>query len=135
MIWWRCLFRPMFDGMDLSIPPMWWQCRVQRHWILAFNSWHSADKLAGRGFLRSVGRSFGGLEFPVAASLASLLALSFSAKSRCPGIQCICKSTIPFDFAMRCWFHCQSCLKRSLCWSQSWCWWSLLVASCMVSSR
>ena len=89
----------------------------------------------GRGFLRSAGRSFGGLEFSVAASLVSLLALSFGTKSRCPGIQCICKSTIPFDFVMCCWFHCQSHLKGSLCWSQSWHQWSLSVASCMASSR
>ena len=135
---WRCLFSPMcpvrscmimeaclcdsglvssihfFDRTDLSIPPIWrqrgevFQRRAQHHWILAFDSWRSADRLAGRGFLRSAGRSFGGLELPVAASLASSSALSFRANSRCPGTQGICKSTIPFNFAARCWFHCRA---------------------------
>ena len=132
LIRWRCLFNPMcpvrscmmmevclrdsgltsfihfFDRTDLSIPLMWWQRgevfqrRAQRRWILDFDSCRSADKLAGRGFLKSAGRSFGGLELPVAASLASSSALSFGAKSRCPGTQCICKSIIPFDFSVRC---------------------------------
>ena len=132
LIQWRCLFNPMcpvrscmmmevclhdsgltsfihfFVRTDLSIPLMWWQRgevfqqRAQRCWILDFDSWCSADKLAGRDFLKSAGRSFGGLELPVAASLASLLALLFRAKSRCPGTQCICKSIIPFDFAVHC---------------------------------
>ena len=165
LIRWRCLFRPMcpvwscmtmeacshdsdlvsfihfFNGIDLSILPMWWQRgevfqrRAQRRWILDFDSWRSVDRLAGRGFLRSAGRSFGGLELPVAASLASSSALLFSAKSRCPGTQCICKSTIPFDFVMCCWFCCRSHLKRSLCWSWSWRQWSFSVASCMASSK
>ena len=132
LIQWRCLFNPMcpvqscmtmevclhdsslmsfihfFNRTDLSIPLMWrqhgevFQWRTQCHWILDFDSWHSVDKLAGRGFLKSAGRSFGGLELPVAASLASLLALLFGAKLRCPGTQCICKSIIPFDFAVHC---------------------------------
>ena len=132
LIQWRCLFNPIcpvwscmtmevclhnsgltsfihfFNRTDLSIPLMWRQCgevfqwRAQRHWILDFNSCSSADKLAGRGFLKSAGRSFGGLELPVAASLASSSALLFRAKSRCPGTQCICKSIIPFDFAVHC---------------------------------
>ena len=136
LIQWRCLFSPMcpvqscmimeaclrdtglisfihfFDRTDLSILPIWqqhgevFQWRAQCRWILDFDSWRSADRLAGSGFLRSAGRSLGGLELPVAASLASSSALSFRAKSRCPGTQCICKSTIPFDFAVCCWFHC-----------------------------
>ena len=132
LIQWRCLFNPMcpvrscmtmevclcdssltsfihfFNRTDLSIPLMWWQCgevfqrRAQRCWILDFDSCSSVDKLTGRGFLKSAGRSFGGLELPVAASLASSSALLFGAKSRCPGTQCICKSIIPFDFAVHC---------------------------------
>ena len=165
LIRWRCLFNPMcpvwscmmmevclrnsglmsfihfFDRTDLSIPLMWrqhgevFQQCAQRRWILDFDSWCSVDKLAGRGFLKSAGRSFRGLELPVAASLASLLALSFGAKSRCPGTQCICKSIIPFDFAVHCWFRCWACRNRSLCWIRSWRWWSLPAMSCMASSR
>ena len=83
LIWWRCIFSPVcpvqscmimeaclcdsglisfthfFDRTDLSILPIWrqrgelFQQQAQHCWNLDFDSWCSADRLAGRGFLRS----------------------------------------------------------------------------------
>ena len=110
LIWCRCLLRPTWpvwscirieaclrvndlvrfihflDGVDLSIllVSFWcgesFQCLFQTCCILDLFSWHNAAMLVGIVFLRNVGKSFVGLELPLAALFANTSTCSLGRK-------------------------------------------------------